>query len=54
MDVYSAVPFYEKCHFAKQTPLPKVIIQVRIFANRCSGRGSSFGKGNFWKYTGNR
>lgn len=20
---YSAVPFYEKCHFAKQTPLPK-------------------------------
>ena len=22
-DGYSAVPFYEKCHFAKQTPLPK-------------------------------
>lgn len=22
-DSYSAVPFYEKCNFAKQTPLPK-------------------------------
>ena len=47
MDGYSTVPFYEKCHFATQTPLPKTIIQVRIFANHCLEHGSSFGKGNF-------